>query len=140
LIAAIQGGDARVVPLADLAQEDVGQQFAVQLHRARGHARHLEHRHHAADHRRELRQAELFQFFRLQRGIGGAEVHRACLDLGDAAAGADRLVVDLLAGRLRVVGGPFRHDRIDERGAGAGDVCGHGAGGERGRQRERGDA
>jgi hypothetical protein len=72
----------------------------------------------------KLGQAELGQLFRLERGIGGAEVHRRGLDLGDAATRADRLVVDLLAGGLGVLGRPLRHDRVDERGAGAGDVGG----------------
>src|SRR3546814_6438851 len=48
----------------------------------------------------------------------------ACLDLGDAAARADRLVVDLVAGGGVVVGRPLGDQRKDERCAGAGNVGG----------------
>src|SRR5690606_8407031 len=79
----------------------------------------------AADGRGELAQAGLGQLFRRQRLVGGAEVDGAGLDLGDPAAGADRLVVDLVAGGGVVVGRPARHQRVDERGAGTGDLRGH---------------
>src|SRR5690606_12854014 len=112
--AAVECDDGRVVPLGDPAQEDVGQGRAVELHRARLHAGDIEHRHHAADYRRKLHQARGGQFFGLERRIGGTEVHRVGLDLGNAAARADRLVVHLLAGGGVVVGRPLGHDRIDE--------------------------
>ena len=50
----------------------------------------------AADHRGELGQAELREFLRLERRIRRTEVDGAGLDLRDAAARTDRLVVDLL--------------------------------------------
>ncbi|KAG1246444.1 hypothetical protein G6F68_014638 [Rhizopus microsporus] len=77
------------------------------------------------------------QFFRLQRGVGGAEINGLGLDLGDTTAGADRLVVDLVAGGGVVVGRPLRHHRVDERGARAGDFSG--VGGEHGRRCEDGN-
>src|SRR5690606_38377068 len=54
----------------------------------------------------------------------GPEVDGAGLDLGDAAARADRLVVDLVAGGGVVVGRPLGDQREDEGGAGAGDLRG----------------
>src|SRR5690606_5780809 len=76
------------------------------------------------------------QLRRGERLVAGAEVDRALLDLGDAAAGTDRLVVDLVAGGGVVVRGPARHQRIDEGRPGAGDPGGArraGAGVSRGR-------
>src|SRR5690606_22818666 len=64
--------------------------------------------------------------FARERGVGGAEVHRGRLDLGDAAARADGLVVDPVAGGGVVVRRPARHQREHERGAGAGDLRGGG--------------
>src|SRR5258706_3541825 len=49
--------------------------------------------------------------------VGRAEVDRALEDLADAAAAADRLIVDLYAGLLVVRVEPLRVDRIGERGA-----------------------
>src|SRR5690606_15114605 len=93
----------------------------------------VHHRHHAADGGGELHQSVLRQFLRRQRLVGRTEVDGAGLDLGDAAAGADRLVVDLVAGGLVVVGRPLGDQRIDEAGAGAGDFHGDRvAGGGRG--------
>src|SRR5690606_13597122 len=96
--AAVEGDDGRIVPVGDPAEEDVGQGRAVELHRPGTHAFEVDDRDHAADHRRELGEAGLLQFLRRQRLVAGAEVDGAGLDLGDPAAGADRLVIDLLAG------------------------------------------
>ena len=137
LQAAVEFDDARVVPHRDLAQEDVGEQGAVELHRAGGDAGDVDDRHDAADHGGELGEAELGEFFGFHRGVGRAEVDGAGLDLGDAAAGADGLVVHFLGGGGGVVGGPLRHDRVDERGACAGDVGGIGGGREAAGQDER---
>ena len=60
------------------------------------------------------------------RRIGGAEVHGARGELLDPAARADRLVVDLDAGRGRVVREPLAVDREREGGAGAVEVLGAG--------------
>ena len=80
-------------------QIDVGQHRAGQLDLARRDARQVHHRHDAADHGRELQQAVGGQVVGLQRLVGGAEIDGLGLDLLDAAAGADRLVVQLVAGR-----------------------------------------
>ena len=60
----------------------------------------------AHDHR-ELHQAVLAQVFVHQRRVGGAEVHGLGLDLPDAAARADRLVVEADAGRVPIGVGPL---------------------------------
>src|SRR5205823_6354865 len=62
------------------------------------------------------------EVFRLQRHVGGPEGHRLGLDLLDAAARTDRLVIQPDAG-LRLIGrGPFRIDRIGERRPRARDI------------------
>ena len=58
----------------------------------------------------------------LERRVGGAEGHGLGLDLLDAGAGADRLVVQAVAGLLLVGVGPLRIDREGEGGACAGDI------------------
>src|SRR5690606_28387585 len=66
--------------------------------------------------------------------------HGLGFDLLDAAAGADRLVVEADAGLLLVSVGPLCVDRIGEGGAGAGNVGGMGGGkgeGRRGGHRNR---
>ena len=50
----------------------------------------------------------------VERLVGGAKGHRLGLDLLDAAAGADRLIVETVAGLFLVGVGPFRIDRIGE--------------------------
>ncbi len=54
------------------------------------------------------------------RPVGGAEVHRALGKLTDAAAGPDRLVVDLHAGLLGVRIEPLGVERCGEGGPGSG--------------------
>ena len=66
----------------------------------------------------------------LQRRVGGAEVDGLGLDLLDAAARADRLVVQADAGLLLVGVRPLGVDRVGEGRAGAGNV-----GGARGRDK-----
>src|SRR6185312_4893704 len=60
--------------------------------------------------------------FRLQRHVGRAEGDGARSDLLDAAAGADRLIVQAVAGLLLIGISPLRVDRIGEGRAGAGNV------------------
>jgi hypothetical protein len=117
--------------LLDLAAVDVGQDLAGQLELAGLDARDVDDRHDAAEHRRELDEAALLEVLALEGRVGGAEIDRFGLDLADAAARADRLVVQARAGFLAIGLGPFRIDREREGGAGAGDVggrCGQGEG------------
>ena len=66
------------------------------------------------------------ELFARQRRVGGAEGHGLGLDLLDAAARADRLIVQADAGLLLIGVGPLGVDRIGEGRAGAGDVGGDG--------------
>jgi hypothetical protein len=60
-----------------------------------------------------------------QRSVRRAEIDGAGLDLLNAAAAADRLIVDLhIAVRLRVALNPALHDGIDERASRAGKIHG----------------
>src|SRR5690606_25051122 len=98
--ARVEARDRRVVPGAYGAQVDVGDDRPGQSQLAAADAFDVDHRHDAADGRRELDEAGFGELFARQRLVGGAEIHGARLDLGDAAAGTDRLVVDLVAGGL----------------------------------------
>src|SRR5690606_38753757 len=119
--AGVEAGDRRIVPGIDHAQVDVGDNRSGQAQLAAADAFDVHHRHDAADGRRELDEAGFGEFIAGQRLVGGAEIDGAGLDLGDAAAGTDRLVVDLVAGGLVVVVGPLGDQGVDEGGARAGD-------------------
>jgi hypothetical protein len=121
----IDSRDFRRIPFGDLAQVDVSQHRAGQLDLARSNAIQVNDRHHAAHDRRELRQVVSIQVFHLQGHVGSAEIHGFRLDLLDAAAGADRLIVQAVAGRGFVGFSPFGVDRIRKRSAGAGDFRCH---------------
>ena len=84
----------------------------------------IDDRHDAAHDHRELGKTVLVEILALQRRIGGAEGDGLGLDLLDAAAGADRLVVQADAGLLLIGVGPFGVDRIGKGRAGAGNVGG----------------
>ena len=72
------------------------------------------------------------------RRIGRTEIHGPLGELADAAARADRLIVDLHARRGRVVAEPLAVDRIRKRRAGASEVGAAGGGGRlRGRSNRR---
>ena len=66
------------------------------------------------------------EFLARKRRIARAERYGLCLDLLDAAARADRLIVQPVAGFLFVRIRPFGVDRIGERSASAGNVGGVG--------------
>ena len=133
--------DGGVVPLGDLAQVDVGEDGAGELELAGRDPLDVHHRHHAAHDHRELHQAGLVQLGGLERLVGGAEVDGLGLDLLDAAAGADRLVVHADAGLGLVGVRPLGVDRVREGGAGAGDVGrpGRGGGHQAGRDQDGGN-
>jgi len=114
--------DGRIIPALDLTEKNFRQHIAVEREFARRHAVEIDHRHDGADHLRPLGEASGFELLGLQRLIGSAEGHRARLDLLDAAAGANRLIVKAGAGFLLVHIRPFRIDRIGEGGAGARNV------------------
>src|SRR5262249_33508505 len=120
----VELGDGRVVPGLDLAQEDVGDGRTVENQRAGLDAGDVDDRHDAAHHHRELRQSVLVEVGALQRRVGGTEGNGAGVDLLDAAAGTDRLVVQADAGRLLIGIRPFRVNRIRERSAGTRNLRG----------------
>ena len=65
----------------------------------RGNARHIISDADGARHRRNMQNARRGFHFRVIHGrIGSAEINRFCRDVFDAAAGADRLVIDGNAG------------------------------------------
>src|SRR5262249_5300880 len=78
----------------------------------------------AAHYSRKLDQFALFEIFGLQRHVGGAEGYGARRDLLDAAAGADRLIVQADAGFFLIGVRPFGVGRIWKGRAGAGDIGG----------------
>src|SRR5206468_1852168 len=81
------------------------------------------------------------QSVRLQRLVGSPELHRAGGDLFDPAAGADRLVIQGVAGLGLIGFGPFRVEGRGESGARTRDVSGDRNAGRRddGGRRDRGD-
>src|SRR4051794_37841317 len=127
--------DLGVVPLLDLAEEDVSDGLAVELE-ALLDAVDVVRDGHRAEHRRHVDGVAALLLGRrdlvvLHRRVGGPEVHGAGAELRDAAARADGLVVDRRAVRLLEAGGPLLVDRRRERGAGTIDRAaglGHAAG------------
>ena len=89
------------------------------------HARDVVDRHDAAEHGRQVedRSRRPLQLVVGHRPVARAEEDRLARQLLDAAARADRLVVDLDVGvDLVVLGEPLRVDRVREGGAGAVDL------------------
>src|SRR5690606_25744535 len=132
--AGIERDDGRIVPGGDLAEEDVGQHRTRQLELSGCQAFEVDDGYHATDRGRELAEAGLRQLLARERFVAGAEIDGAGLDLGNAAARADRLVIDLGAGGGVVVGRPLRHQREDERRAGTRDLGAHALAGRSGRR------
>jgi hypothetical protein len=111
-----------VIPALDLAEKDLGEGGAIDHELARLDAVQVQDRHDAAHHHRELNEAVLVELCAFQRRVRGAERHGLVLNLLDAAAGADRLVVEADVGLFLVGVRPLGVDRVGEGGAGAGDV------------------
>src|SRR5207249_4556123 len=84
-------------PFVALAEIDVGKNGAGEPDLTGFDCGDVDHGNVAADYRRKLHQPALVQLFRLERHVRGAEIHGLVLDLPDAAAGADRLVVEVVA-------------------------------------------
>ncbi len=102
--------NGRIIPFADFAHEDGRQGGAVQLEFARFDTWDIEHRHDTAHDGGKLHQAGFFQVLRLQGLVGAAEIHGLGLSLGDAAAGADGLIIDFHPIELVVFMSPLRID------------------------------
>ena len=114
--------DRLIIPFGDLAEEDLGERRPVEHDLAGLDAFDIDDGNDAAHDHRELDQAVVSQLLLAERLVGGAERHRLGFDLLDAAARADRLIVEPDA-RLFLVGvGPFRIDRIGEGRAGTRNI------------------
>ena len=118
--------DRRIIPGLDFAEVNLGERRAVEHELARLDAVEVDDRHDAAHHHRELDEAALFELGAGERRVGRAERHGLGLDLLDAAAGTDRLIVEADAGLLLIGVRPLGVDRVGECRAGAGDVGGGG--------------
>ncbi len=112
--ARVQRSDCRVVPLLDLAHEDLGDGWTVQLQLAAFDAFDVDDRHDTADHARKLTQTAGLQVFCGHRSIGCTEVNGRSLDLGNTTTRTDGLIVDTVILALAVVLGPRRNNRVDE--------------------------
>ena len=110
--------DRRVVPLRDLAEEDVGGRRAVEL-QARLHAVDVVGDRDRAEHRRDVERLAVLgrrrELLVAERRVGGAPVDGARRELRDATTRADALVVDGRAGLLLEAGRPLGVDRLRER-------------------------
>ena len=121
----VERGDARIVPLLDLAAEDVGQRGPVKPQGAAGHARQVDHRHDGADHGRNLDQLRFGQRVGVQRRVGAAEIHAAGPRLLDAVARAGGGVAQRHAALAGIGRGPLLVDQRWKTRAGAldGRLC-----------------
>ena len=112
----------RVVPGLHFAEEDLGQCRPVEHEIAGLASPDVHDRNDAAHHHGKLRQASFIQILAGQGRLRRAKGHGLGLDLLDAAAGANRSVVEPGSGLFSVGVGPFRVDGIGEACAGASDV------------------
>src|SRR3954451_24894651 len=131
-------GDGRVVPLLDVAEEDVGDGLAVELE-ILVDALDVVGDRDGPEHARDVDGLALLlrglDLGVLHGGVRGAEVDRAGRELRDAATRADALVVDGEAVLVLQARGPLLVDRQREGGARAVDRAGErlaGAGAARG--------
>ncbi|MPM53001.1 hypothetical protein SDC9_99765 [bioreactor metagenome] len=115
------------IPAGDSAEIDGAEGRAVKFHGVGGDSGQVHDHDYAAGQHRELLKSGLLLLFQGKRIVGPGEVDGAGLDLIDAGAGADALIVDADAGcGLTVAEGPVLVDRSGKTGAGAID---HGLGG-----------
>src|SRR5215468_5581136 len=110
------------VPFDNLAEIDVRQDISSQPELSRRDALQVHDRHHAAHDDWKLYEARSGQFFWTERSIGSSEIHRPALDLPDADARTNGLVVDPRPGSGRVGLRPFGQYRIHKRGSSPMDV------------------
>ncbi len=115
----IERRDPRIVPLGDLAEEDVGDGRGIELERRGAQARQVVCEHDGAENGRQVRDVTLDRRDLLirHRSVGRTEVDRTLRKLPDAAARSDRLVVDLDAGLLGIRLKPAGVDGVRKGGA-----------------------
>ena len=126
LLARVQRGQLRVVPLADRAQKHLGQNRAGNPQLTGLESVKVDYGHRAADDGRELHHTVLVQVGPGDRGVGSTERDRLGANLANAPARTNRLVVQAGAGFLLVSFGPLGINREREGGTCARDVGGHG--------------
>jgi hypothetical protein len=115
----------------DFTEINVGERRTVEHEFARLDAAEVHYRRDRDDHLRKLYEAILRHIFRLKRHVSVGEQNRLRLDLLDAAVGADRLIVDIVAGLLGILRRPFGDQGVNGCAAGAGQA---GSIGVRGRE------
>ena len=89
----IQRRDARIAPIRDLTEEDIGKNRLIQLQLIRLDTRQVVNQYHAAAEHRELKQPGFIEFINLERLVGSAEIRGFRFDLIDSCARTERLVV-----------------------------------------------
>ena len=108
-------GNRRITPRRNLAKVNIGKRLAAESKVV--HSRYMEHRNNRTQHRWNVHQLYLRRAQHIvgHGHVGGAEINGALGHLADAAAGANRLVVDLNARMCRAVfSKPLRINRIRE--------------------------
>src|SRR4051794_22485118 len=111
-----------IIPGLDFAKEDFGDSRTIELEVARLDAFKIDDWNVATDHGRELEEPILFQLIERKWHVARAERHGLVLDLLDAAARTDRLIVQAVASLFLVGVRPLGIDRIWEGRTGAGNV------------------
>ena len=137
LDASIELRNRRIVPLGDLAEEDLCNGRAVEGHFTRLDARQVDDRNNRAVDDGELDEIILGDVFRCQRHVGGTESDGLGGDLLDAAARTNRLIIQADIHLLLVGVRPLGENRINEGRTGAGDIFG--GGGQHRRGQKAGD-
>src|SRR5215469_2328321 len=101
-----------IIPLGDLAQEDFSERRTVNNKFTGFDTFEVHDRHYAAHDHRKLGKTALVELFAGKGSVSSTEDHGLGFDLLDAAAGANRLIVQAYV-RLFLVGvGPLCVDRI----------------------------
>ena len=89
----IQSRNARIAPILDLPEENIGKNRLIQLQLVCLDSRQIVNQHHAAAEHRELKQPGFVEFINFERLVGSAEIRGFRLDLIDSGARTERLVV-----------------------------------------------
>ncbi len=115
----VVGGDRRIIPDLDCAEEDLGKHVAGQLQMRRGgNLRDVVRDRDTTDGSRNLDGSATLGCGNLcisHRRVGGAEVHSLIGELRDASAAAHGLIGYLGAAlHARVILAPLREERVDE--------------------------
>ena len=118
----IQFLDRGVIPFRNSAKIDIGEGRAVEHQRVRSNTGKVVNQHFGPNDGRKHNQPILFQVCRCHRHIGSAESYGSGLNLRDAAARADGLIVQTDAGLGSIGSSPFRVNRKREGRAGPGYI------------------